>query len=75
MANAHLRTAVPTALFALLAVGCDNSAGPPGVDDPAIDPPDGQKNPGNVAIFDAATKNVVNVVEVPNFARFISFLP
>jgi DNA-binding beta-propeller fold protein YncE len=38
-------------------------------------PPEGQKNPGNVTIFDAATKEIVAVPEVPNFARFISFLP
>jgi YVTN family beta-propeller protein len=38
-------------------------------------PPDGQKHPGNVAIFDATTKTIVSVAEVPNFARFVSFLP
>ena len=38
-------------------------------------PPEGQKYPGNVAIFDAATRQLVTVVEVPNFARFVTFLP
>lgn len=38
-------------------------------------PPEGEKAPGNVAIFDASTYQVLHVAEVPNFARFVSFLP
>jgi DNA-binding beta-propeller fold protein YncE len=38
-------------------------------------PPEGEKAPGNVAIFDAQTYQVLTVAEVPNFARFVSFLP
>lgn len=38
-------------------------------------PPDGEKNPGNVVVFDAGTRTVKYVAEVPNFARFVSFLP
>jgi DNA-binding beta-propeller fold protein YncE len=38
-------------------------------------PPDGDKAPGTVAVFDAATREVKSVAEVPNFARFLSFLP
>jgi YVTN family beta-propeller protein len=38
-------------------------------------PPDGEKNPGSVTVFDAATRRVLSVAEVPNFARFVSFLP
>jgi YVTN family beta-propeller protein len=38
-------------------------------------PPTGTKEPGSVAIFDADTREVLMVTEVPNFARFISFLP
>lgn len=38
-------------------------------------PPAGQKNPGSVAIFEVATKQLVTLAEVPNFARFITFLP
>jgi DNA-binding beta-propeller fold protein YncE len=37
--------------------------------------PGGQKNPGNVAVFDAGTRQVKSVAEVPNFARFVSFRP
>ncbi|GJM44982.1 MAG: hypothetical protein DHS20C21_18240 [Gemmatimonadota bacterium] len=37
--------------------------------------PDGEKNPGSVVVFDAATRTVVAVAEVPNFARFASFQP
>jgi YVTN family beta-propeller protein len=37
--------------------------------------PGGEKNPGNVVIFDAATYQVLSVAEVPNFARFVSLLP
>lgn len=37
--------------------------------------PDGEKNPGNVVIFDRVSRTVVSVVEVPNFARFVAFLP
>ncbi len=37
--------------------------------------PDGEKNPGNVAVFDAATRALLHVAEVPNFARFVSLLP
>jgi len=37
--------------------------------------PEGEKNPGNVAVFDADTREVLSVAEVPNFARFVSFLP
>jgi DNA-binding beta-propeller fold protein YncE len=38
-------------------------------------PPDGEKAPGNVAVFDASSYQVLHVAEVPNFARFVSFLP
>jgi len=38
-------------------------------------PPGGEKAPGNVAVFDASTYQVLHVAEVPNFARFVSFLP
>lgn len=38
-------------------------------------PPEGEKNPGNVVVFDRATRSVIAVTEVPNFARFVSFLP
>jgi YVTN family beta-propeller protein len=38
-------------------------------------PPDGEKEPGSVAIFDPSTMQVEAVVEVPHFARFVSFLP
>ena len=38
-------------------------------------PPEGEKEPGSVAIFDAQTRQVLSVAEVPNFARFVSFLP
>ena len=38
-------------------------------------PPEGEKNPGSVAVFDALTREVLSVAEVPNFARFVSFLP
>ncbi|MEZ5066489.1 MAG: beta-propeller fold lactonase family protein [bacterium] len=37
--------------------------------------PDGEKNPGTVVVFDAATHAIKSVAEVPNFARFVSFLP
>lgn len=38
-------------------------------------PPGGEKAPGNVAVFDASTYEVLHVAEVPNFARFVTFLP
>jgi DNA-binding beta-propeller fold protein YncE len=38
-------------------------------------PPDGEKNPGNVVVFDSWGQSVKSVAEVPNFARFVSFLP
>jgi YVTN family beta-propeller protein len=38
-------------------------------------PPAGEKNPGLVTVFDPATRQVVSVTEVPNFARFVDFLP
>lgn len=38
-------------------------------------PPDGERPPGNVVVFDRATRAVVAVTEVPFFARFMSFLP
>lgn len=38
-------------------------------------PPGGQKQPGSVAKIDIATRTVVQVEEVPNFARFVTFLP
>jgi YVTN family beta-propeller protein len=38
-------------------------------------PPEGEKAPGNVVVFDRATRAVVSVTEVPNFARFVSFMP
>ena len=38
-------------------------------------PPEGEKNPGSVTVFDAETREVLSVAEVPNFARFIAFLP
>lgn len=38
-------------------------------------PPDGQKNPGSVTTLNVLTRTVVRVDEVPNFARFVAFLP
>jgi YVTN family beta-propeller protein len=38
-------------------------------------PPAGERAPGTVAVFDAATRQLVEVVEVPNFSRSVSFLP
>jgi DNA-binding beta-propeller fold protein YncE len=38
-------------------------------------PPDGEKKPGDVVVFDRASRTVVSVTEVPNFARFAGFLP
>jgi YVTN family beta-propeller protein len=38
-------------------------------------PPKGEVNPGSVAIFDARTREVLSVAEVPAYARFVSFLP
>ncbi len=38
-------------------------------------PPGGQENPGSVAIVNVVTRTVSRVIEVPNFARFVSFLP
>lgn len=38
-------------------------------------PPEGEKHPGSVTVFDARTRQVVSVTEVPNFARFLGFLP
>jgi len=38
-------------------------------------PPAGEKPPGSVAIFDPTTRRVLTVAEVPNFSRFVSFLP
>ena len=38
-------------------------------------PPDGERPPGSVVVFDRATRAVVDVTEVPFFARFVSFLP
>jgi DNA-binding beta-propeller fold protein YncE len=38
-------------------------------------PPEGEKAPGTVAVFDAATRQLVAVAEVPNFSRSVSFLP
>lgn len=38
-------------------------------------PPDGERPPGSVVVFDRATREVVSVTEVPFFARFVSFLP
>jgi YVTN family beta-propeller protein len=38
-------------------------------------PPAGEKAPGSVAVFDPLTRRVLHVVEVPNFSRFVSFLP
>jgi len=38
-------------------------------------PPEGQKRPGSVAKIQIASRNVVQVEEVPNFARFVTFLP
>ncbi|MDP7031797.1 MAG: beta-propeller fold lactonase family protein [Gemmatimonadota bacterium] len=37
--------------------------------------PGGQKNPGSVTIFDATSREVIRDTSVPNFARFVSFLP
>src|SRR5688572_8653266 len=38
-------------------------------------PPGGQKEPGSVAKIHIATRTVQQVEEVPNFARFVTFLP
>lgn len=38
-------------------------------------PPDGERPPGSVVVFDRATRGVVSVTEVPFFARFLGFLP
>jgi DNA-binding beta-propeller fold protein YncE len=38
-------------------------------------PPEGQKNPGSVTKIQIASRTVVQVEEVPNFARFVTFLP
>jgi YVTN family beta-propeller protein len=38
-------------------------------------PPEGQKRPGSVTKIQIATRTVVQVEEVPNFARFVTFLP
>jgi YVTN family beta-propeller protein len=38
-------------------------------------PPEGQKAPGSVAKIHIATRQVLQVEEVPNFARFVTFLP
>ena len=37
--------------------------------------PTGERSPGNVVVFDALTRSVISVAEVPNFARFASFRP
>jgi YVTN family beta-propeller protein len=37
--------------------------------------PEGEKNPGSVAAIDPNTFAVIHVAEVPNFARFLTFLP
>ncbi len=37
--------------------------------------PEGEKPPGSVAVVDATTREIVQVTEVPNFARFVDFLP
>lgn len=38
-------------------------------------PPDGQKNPGSVTSVNVTNRAVLRVEEVPNFARFLAFLP
>ncbi|MFN8177080.1 MAG: beta-propeller fold lactonase family protein [bacterium] len=38
-------------------------------------PPDGTRAPGDVVVFDRASRAVLSVTEVPFFARFASFLP
>jgi DNA-binding beta-propeller fold protein YncE len=38
-------------------------------------PPGGQMNPGSVAIVNVLSRTVTRVVEVPNFARSVDFLP
>jgi DNA-binding beta-propeller fold protein YncE len=38
-------------------------------------PPAGQKAPGSVTRINIATRTVQQVEEVPNFARFVTFLP
>lgn len=38
-------------------------------------PPDGERNPGSVVVFDRMSRSVVFVTEVPNFARNVGFLP
>ena len=38
-------------------------------------PPGGQKNPGTVAIVNVMTRTITRIVEVPNFARAVAFLP
>jgi DNA-binding beta-propeller fold protein YncE len=38
-------------------------------------PPNGTRAPGDVVVFDRASRAVLSVTEVPFFARFASFLP
>jgi DNA-binding beta-propeller fold protein YncE len=38
-------------------------------------PPGGQASPGSVAVVNVTNRTVLAVEEVPNFARFVSFLP
>jgi DNA-binding beta-propeller fold protein YncE len=38
-------------------------------------PPAGERPPGTVAAFDASTRTLLYVTEVPNFSRSVSFLP
>jgi DNA-binding beta-propeller fold protein YncE len=53
-------------------VACANDDGQGSGHHPA---PEGEKNPGNVVVFDRSTREVVSVTEVPYFARFVGFLP
>jgi DNA-binding beta-propeller fold protein YncE len=47
----------------------------PGGDGGHHPPPGGQKNPGSVTIVHVGTRAVARVVEVPNLARSLAFLP
>jgi DNA-binding beta-propeller fold protein YncE len=47
----------------------------PGGDGGHHPPPGGQKNPGSVTIVNVASRAVIQVVEVPNLARSVAFLP
>ncbi len=38
-------------------------------------PPEGERAPGNVVVFDRLSRTVVSVTEVPFFARFVGFMP